>query len=474
MYRINFLPYDLSGSKVLVNKDTGLMYKIPPNLVLRDFQKEAVDKMLYFLKEKNGVYNASDVGCGKSVMTACTLNMLGASPVLIIAPAVMLLTWREELLKWGTQKGKIHVILNSQDVKKIKEISDEDIVIISYDRAAKDINTKIICERTWGVLVADESHMMKERKTTRAKQILGKIWLKARYHIANSGTPFTASVCDGWTLFNKFMPQRFPRFYDFAEEFAHIQRTNWGEKYIGCKNPERLREIIRGNFFVRYLKSEVLKELPDKIFTKITLPKTFGLDLTSEEKKIYEAYIKDATARLLAGVTLPLIPESVSNAYHAQGLKKTLPVVEFCMEMLEEEIPLILFGWHTAIIERLAVGLKKYNPVVVTGKTSASDRYDGVQKFQNGETKLFIGNMLACGTGITLTRSSTVVFAELNWTPAVLSQCIGRAHRITQKDSVNVYYFVVEESIDEEIISVVMGKVKTFEEITDHASTSRT
>ena len=92
---------------------------VPIGKVLREFQSEGVSKMLAFLLAKGHVYNASDLGCGKTIMTAVTLNHLKLKKILIICPAVMRLTWEDEFLRWTTGKYKVGVISSASDVTPI-------------------------------------------------------------------------------------------------------------------------------------------------------------------------------------------------------------------------------------------------------------------------------------------------------------------------------------------------------------------
>ena len=83
----------------------------------------------------------------------------------------------------------------------------------------------------------------------------------------------------------------------------------------------------------------------------------------------------------------------------------------------------------------------------------------------DGQTDLFIGNIVAAGTSITLTRANTVVFGELAWNPSDIAQASNRCHRIGTTKPVNCYYFTVEDSVDERIINTLVDKAKTFNKV---------
>jgi SWI/SNF-related matrix-associated actin-dependent regulator 1 of chromatin subfamily A len=72
-----------------------------------------------------------------------------------------------------------------------------------------------------------------------------------------------------------------------------------------------------------------------------------------------------------------------------------------------------------------------------------ADRQARVDIFQSQKDVVAaILSISAAGVGLTLTASSTVVFAELHWTPGMLIQAEDRAHRIGQKNSVNCHYLI--------------------------------
>lgn len=431
---------------------------------LLPFQEEGVAKMLHFLKESNACYNASEPGLGKTIMTIEALNRLSCGKVLVISPSIMKLTWAAEIMKWTkVPNPRICVILTGRDVRDSK---GSNFTICSYGLASAPNIRGVLASETWDAIVVDENHMLKNRKTARTISVYGHLWPKARYRIGLSGTPFTNSITDGFTAFHNMSPDTFPDFRSFAGRYAYFKHSPWGPKYYGLRNGEELSKLIRSKFFLRYRKDEVLKELPDKTFSKVLLDSSFAVKIPKDaaEKVKLEA---EMLIKALNSGESPSIPTNLASLRRMQAEAKLKPVIEFCKDFLDQDIPIVLFAYHRSVIHRLEVELASYKPLIITGDTSATDRFDRVKKFQDGESNLFIANMIAGGVGVTLTRSSNAIFVELDWNPHSVIQSCDRLHRIGQKNAVTIHYFVVKDSIEERIVSVLMDKAKTFSKVID-------
>lgn len=452
--------------------NTDYSYPVPSGNWLYTFQEKAVEEMLTFLRngEAHGVYNACEQGLGKSAMSIVVANELRAASILILCPKSVILNWVNEFKQWSNTPYEFLPVFGSKELKNIHRPAFS-CVIISHDMAKTFKATSAIKQRTWDLIIIDEAHALKNRGSQRSKAILGHIWLKAKYRIALSATPITNTVADAFSLFSALAPSVFPNYHEFINLFSNIDRTPWGDKPVGIKNADTLKRIIRERFFVRYTKEEVGIDLPAKIFTKIILPEEYAYKVPATEKEILEAEVEAVCRSLKSGHKVPAVPTHIAGYRKMQALKRLPGVIEFVENLVEQEIPVVVFTWHSEVLQILANTFSSYIPAVISGETSTPQRQLAVERFQKGETNIFIGNIVAGGTGINLQRSSNVVFSELSWSPADVEQALSRCHRIGSKNNVNIYYFTIEKAIENRIINVLMNKVQLFNKLMERPNT---
>lgn len=426
--------------------------------------------MLKHLKNNQGVYCGDDCGLGKTIQTIVTLNDFDVTftekkIIYIICPAVMRLVWRDELLKWFIPS------LFAVDIKIYKskidyrDIGKFRINIISYQLATSELflNALKKLDIIIDFLILDEAHRVKTSKAKRTKAIFKHIWPRAFYKIALSGTPFTKSVEDGYTLFHRFNPDYFPDWYTYCNTYMNRKHNGFGIQYEGLKNADKLKKGLK-TFFFRRTKEKVLPELPAVTYKKISLDSSYAVKLSAEQKAEMEAYYKELREMLGKDAVFKVKPPPVPvmTIRREQGRKKTDSIIEYVELLLEQNVPVVLFGIFREELKRYEDVFAKHRPAILHGSIGANERQRHIERFQNGDTPLFIGQMGAAGEGITLTRSSDVVLTETPYSPAEIKQAIDRCNRMGQKNAVTVHYFVVDKSVDEKIIDSVMKKAEIF------------
>jgi SWI/SNF-related matrix-associated actin-dependent regulator of chromatin subfamily A-like protein 1 len=165
------------------------------------------------------------------------------------------------------------------------------------------------------------------------------------------------------------------------------------------------------------------------------------------------------------------------SAYQLTGSAKVKGTVEFIETLVENKVKFIVFAHHYEVMDQIedAVVKKRINYIRIDGQIEATKRYEAVRRFQT-DSNILVGilSLTASSQGITLTAATTVVFAEMNWTPGLMVQAEDRCHRIGQVNSVNVYYLFGEETVDAVIYPRLKLKSEVFASVLDGARTEFT
>tara|TARA_R110000744_G_scaffold305007_1_gene413354 strand:- start:6428 stop:8392 length:1965 start_codon:yes stop_codon:yes gene_type:complete len=375
-----------------------------------------------------------EMGLGKTIQAIGVCNATRPETVLIVCPASLKLNWRNELQRWLVDERRIDIVNGGGEVFP----SQPDIVIINYDVLAK--HAADLHGRTWGLVVFDEAHYCKNPKAKRTKAALA---INAERKLVLTGTPIPNRPVEIQSIAGYLAPSRFGNFFAFAKRYCAATQTRHGWDFSGSSNLPELQEQLRSSVMVRRLKADVLDELPPKQRQVIVLD---GGDY-KEELRVQEL------AEAEAETTSPRIDfEGLSRERHLMALAK-VPAILDHLKAIDHSV--VVFAHHKDVIAALASEL---DCVTLTGDHTTEERQAAVESFQRGDVQHFIGSIGAAGVGITLTRASHVVFAELDWVPGNLSQCEDRCHRIGQRDSVLVQHLVVDESIDARQVELVVAK----------------
>jgi SWI/SNF-related matrix-associated actin-dependent regulator 1 of chromatin subfamily A len=389
-------------------------------------QRETVDFTINRFKTHKGVYNASDVGTGKTLSTIETWKALGSPLTLILCPAVVVHNFAREFREFAPSA-------NIQITTKDNQTGD--VLITSYDIFSRHYQK---FPRV-SLLVCDEAHYLKNYQAKRTQTVLTYIRLHDPYRIFLSGTPFVNSAVDAFVCFRSCDPKTFISFEQFANRYTNIHtirlRNRMVTQYKGIRNADSLKELYK-SFLIRFTKEDVIKTLPQLMHSTCYFPNTsnFNRAIVQQALDDFHNGRRDST--------------SVSTIRYESGLAKVKYATDYVKNMLEQGEPVILFAHHREVIKKLAEALHEYAPSVITGDTI--DRQNQVDRFQNEQTNLIIMNIRAGGVGINLTRARHVIFAEFDWTYAAQSQAIGRAYRNGNSNAyVQAHYLLLEDSLDE-------------------------
>lgn len=451
---------------------------IPKGESLLPFQKDAV----LFALARNKSYLALDPGLGKtpiSAVIAATLNAESSEHPIVgvyICPPFLTRNTENEFKRWAPE------IKVSRYDKKVPSswftiIPDS---ILTREATQRDI-AKIteITETARGhnvstILFVDEAHRFKNDSAGRTKALFGK---QSKPGIADlfdrvvylSGTPMPNRPIELFPVLNHSAPSVIDNMdkFSFALKYCAAYQNQFGWDFTGASNVGELVEKVHDTFMLRYRKSEVLTELPPKTEEMVILNDELPPYLGALSRDILS--ILDAEDLMKGRLSAELGKEDLHLATYRRelGMAKIEMATDFIRDVLEEtEDNILIFAIHKDVIAMLAYALKVYTPLVITGETPMAKRHEIVKEFQNDVTKrVFIGNIQAAGTGLTLTKATRVIFVEFSWVPSDNDQASDRAHRIGQTDNVFVQYLVYENSVDKAVIETILRKKKTTEQI---------
>lgn len=420
---------------------------------------------------------ADEMGLGKTIQA---IGLINATPdiktVLIVVPASLKINWKRELTRWLVRPMTIGIAGVKGDSL------DANIIIINYDVLKKW--RAHIDSRSWDLLICDECHYLKNRTAQRTKLVLG-YWdarkggavpgIQAARRLFLTGTPLVNRPIEVWPIANALAPETFKSFRYFAARYCDAHHDGWGMNYSGATNLPELQEKLRLSCMIRRLKAQVLAELPAKVRQIIELPENGAAAAVKADRAALarmESQIADATAARDAATSADeyrdavaqlrqvtrLAFEEVAAVRHQTALAKVPAVIEHIKEVLDGTDKLVVFAHHRDVVAGIAEAFPG-QCVTLTGESSMNARQAAVDAFQNDfNVKVFVGNIRAAGVGITLTAASHVVFAELDWTPAGMTQAEDRLHRIGQTNSVLVQHLVLDGTIDARMAQILVDK----------------
>ena len=405
---------------------------------LYPFQEEGVE----WLKNHFRAILADEMGLGKTCQTVGLINACpGIRNVLIVCPASLKLNWVGELKAWLEKPTTItYVEGRSFDISRCGRI-----VVINYDILVDHIDA--LAQRKWDLVVCDEAHMLKNHEAKRAKAFFSSL-IGANRLLFLTGSPIMNRPAELWPLLRAISEKTAGSYIDFTTRYCGGHGEDGrGWVAVGADNLEELNAKL-APVMLRRLKKDVLKDLPSKSRQVIEIGEAASnwtkiRDAHPDEWRRRLSRIQEAGGDLLGGLR-----DSLSSIRREDGLAKVPFVLSHVRMLLEAGEKVILFGWHRDVIRALRASLDPACPVIA-GETSTKERHAAVERFQSDDScRLIIGNIQSMGVGLTLTASSLVVFAELDWVPNALIQAEDRAHRIGQKNNVQVQYLVAGGTID--------------------------
>lgn len=440
---------------------------------LRKYQQAGVE---WILNTKNTLL-ADPMGLGKTAQIICSICELvinqGIQKILIIPPAHLKGVWLGEFDKfayiplsvviWKGKHRKEYVVPNWL----LGESPLAEVHICNYDILAKHLIH--FEELKFDLIVFDESHYLKNKSARRTKCAY-KLTNIIPTRIFLTGTPVTKNPLDLWPILEMIKHPLANSWLYFVKRYCNAEKVEVrkGLKVwqFGSSHEEELAQILRSTIMIRRDKQLVLKELPAKNRQAITLDYDEVQELLKREREILLAHKIDLQKiNVEEDITIPKVAE-LAKIRQQLALHKLPAVVSFVDDIMQEQNKLVIFAHHHSVIHTLADMLKKsYSVDTITGEVQTGRDFI-IERFQKEkDPQILIVSIQAGGTGITLTAASTAIFVELDWIPANVEQAEDRIHRIGQNDTCNIYYVVIQNSLESYIAQKMLYRQKKIHKI---------
>ncbi|TKY54337.1 SWI/SNF-related matrix-associated actin-dependent regulator of chromatin subfamily A protein 1 [Spatholobus suberectus] len=455
-------------------------HKIPSYIEskLLPFQREGVR---FILQHGGRVLLADEMGLGKTLQAIAVASCIQDSwPVLILAPSSLRLQWASMIQQWlnipssdilivlpqsgGSNRGGFNIV--SSNAKSSISL-DGLFNIISYDLVPKLQNMLITCD--FKVVIADESHFLKNAQAKRTTACLPVI-KKAQYALLLSGTPALSRPIELFKQLEALYPDVYRNVHEYGNRYC---KGGIFGLYQGASNHEELHNLMKATVMIRRLKKDVLSQLPVKrrqqVFLDLADKDMKQINALFRELEMVKAKIKAAKSQ--EAESLKFTQKNLINKIYTDSAEAKIPsVLDYLGTVIEAGCKFLIFAHHQPMIDSIHKFLlkKKVGCIRIDGGTPAASRQQLVTEFQEKDAiKAAVLSIKAGGVGLTLTAASTVIFAELSWTPGDLIQAEDRAHRIGQVSSVNIYYLLANDTVDDIIWDVVQSKLENLGQMLD-------
>ncbi|MET1257324.1 DEAD/DEAH box helicase [Aliikangiella maris] len=448
------------------------------NATLRSYQWLGVCWLQHLKRHQINGLLADDMGLGKTLQTIAhlsvefTQNPLN-NPALIVAPKSLLHNWASEINRFAPHL-KYKIVQGSQRKKNWSSLNNYQILITSYQLA--NIDSMDWQQHALSWIILDEAQQIKNYRT-QISQSLRQI--SSEYRLCLSGTPVENHLGELWSILDFLMPGCLGKLKAFKQHF---------QKPIESDADENKMQLLKQRiapFMLRRTKQQVADDLPEKteIYQSIILSDE-QMMFYQQQKDRQQTHLQeqmlasenDGQKQILLLTALLKLRQACCDPALLDEMQITSAKRQHCLQMVEELVAekrkILIFSQFTQMLDLLASDLKdkKISHLILTGKTQ--HRQQLVDKFQQGNTSVFLISLKAGGVGLNLTQADTVIHYDPWWNSAAEQQASDRAHRIGQKNPVFVYKLIAQDTIEEKIALLQQHKAQLSQHINHQAQLS--
>lgn len=442
--------------------------------VLFPFQRQAINRMI---KQKRCM-NACSPGLGKSIQALACLSHYGGTDKndLVVCPSYLTANWMNEIKKWLPEdKAATAVVINKAGKKEIEAATktllfSPGIKIISYDLLANILGKRkgTPSRPYFNTVILDESHFIKERTTTRYKNMAGYIKSCKQIYLL-TGTPSPNRNKELFTQFSLIQPSVFYQYDTFAFRYCDAKMDKFNRFDDRGSSNTRELSFLMSYLAIRMRREDHIDDLPAVIREKIVIePQTSSKRFSTQKKKFMDELnnIDKSESAMLKVQAL------ASEMFRLTATIKEKPVIEYLRGYVAdpELEKTILFCKHQTLMGAITDFLKEVGLgfIEISGQTDKGTRTNLIAKFLTDPTCMIaVLTTGTCATGLNIVPVRRMIFCELEWSPSTLDQCEARINRIGGAKNLHYIYLVCSNSLDDMVFRKLERKTALITDVVD-------
>jgi SNF2-related domain len=404
---------------------------------------------------------ADDLGLGKTLEALLVLDAEDALPALVVTLTHLPRQWLGELgATWPWLRGHVVTTRKPYELSRARGMrgSVPDVVIMNYAKLSGWSDVLAGQVRT---VIFDECQELRHGAMTDKGRAAAHIAGEATYVQGLSATPVFNYGGEIHSILDIISPDSLGSRPEFLREWSGAEL---GDGKIAVKDPAALGTYLRdAGLMLRRTRKDVHRELPEplRIRQEVDADPAAIDQLGQDALAMARMLLDDQSDRRQKFVVAGKLDWKLRQA---TGIGKAPYVAAFVRMLLESEDKVVLFGWHRACYQIWLDQLADLHPVLYTGTESSEQKMDAAERFVHGDARVLVMS-LRSGAGLDGLQeaSSVAVFGELDWSPEVHTQCIGRLARDGQESTVAAYFLVCNDGADpvmDEVLELKRGQAE--------------
>lgn len=391
----------------------------------------------------------------------CMISDPRARPALVVTMTHLTTQWQSEFKKFapglrtrvleGTKPYDLTVLPPTRQRRWEMKVSFPDVIITSYSKLSgwADFLAPLVKSVTY-----DEVQELRQGDKTNKGMGAYTVSEATDYRLGLSATPIYNLGGEIYAVMQAIAPGMLGSKEEFNTEHCH-EADSRGRRAL--KDPKAFGSYLRSSgLMLRRTRQEVKIETPKmtRIVHDVDMDDRVFKNIKNRAQKLASIIVEKHGVK---GWDMMQASKELSHLMrHATGVGKAPYVAEFVRLLVENDQKVVLFGWHLDVYEIWKIALKDYNPAMYTGEQSPEQKQKEAKRFIEEDTKILIMSLRA-GAGLDGLQGvcSTLVFGELDWSPAVHQQNEGRLDRPGQDDPVVAYYLVSDEGSDPTVMDTL-------------------